>query len=61
MMSKTQVERNKRYLANNEEAKIRQHLHVARSQAKNYILKKATPEDLENFKQYIQEREQQLK
>lgn len=60
-MSKTQVDYNKKYLENNEEARIKQRLHVARSQAKNYILKKATPEDLENFKQYIQQREQQLK
>lgn len=56
LTSEAQVEANRRYLANNPEAKEKNRYYSERSTAKRFINNRATKEDLENLIELINER-----
>lgn len=56
-----QTEANRRYLANNPEARERKKISNLKSSGKKYIKEFAQLSDLEEFKEFIKEREKILK
>lgn len=58
---KQQVEANKKYLANNPEARERKKISNLKSNGKKFIKEFAKMEDLEEFKTLIKDREALLK
>ena len=56
-----QTEANRRYLANNPEARERKKISNLKSNGKKYIKEFAQISDLEEFKEFIKEREKILK
>lgn len=59
--SKAQVEANKRYLMNNEEAKEKKKISNLKSNGKKFILEYANLEELEDYEKFIKERKDILK
>lgn len=59
--SKAQVEANKRYLMNNEEAKEKKKISNLKSNGKKFVLTYAKLEELEEFESFIKERKKILK